>query len=216
MFIAKLKTATVLLCGIAALGLGTGGLLYQTRAGAADSPQPGQDARAREKSLLEELEKVRKDAFIQRDRAEAERKRAEEALLALKEQLAKAQEAERRARQEAERALYADRVRQAQQGLASKPEERKALDRLAEVQAEARERFKKERQELMERMKKLEAEERDTLMKLEAQAGELRKQMPRGASPDGDKLDRILERLDRIERRLEKLERSGPSSGASK
>jgi RNA polymerase sigma factor (sigma-70 family) len=42
MFIAKLKTATVLLCGVAVLGVGTGGLLYQTRVGAADSSRPGQ------------------------------------------------------------------------------------------------------------------------------------------------------------------------------
>ena len=220
MFIAKIKTASVLLCGVAVLGLGTGGLLYQTRAGAADTPQvgrkptadeekarrPSEDARAREKSLLEEVEKARKEALMQRDRAEAERKKAEAALLALKEQLAKAQEAERLARQEADKARYADNVRQAQQELASKPEERKALDRL---QAEARERFKKERQELMERMKQLEAQERDTLAKLEAEAGELLKQRNRRASPDGDKLDRILERLDRIERRLERLERGG-------
>src|SRR5262245_25410582 len=88
MFIAKIKTATVLLCVITVLGLGTGGLLYQARAGAADTSQlgrkptadeekarkssdsPSEDARAREKSLLEELEKARREAEMQRDRAE--------------------------------------------------------------------------------------------------------------------------------------------------
>jgi hypothetical protein len=223
MFLAKIKTATVLLCGITVLGLVTGGLLYQARVGAADTPQvgrkptadeekarktggsPSEDARAREKSLLEEEKKARREAEMQRDRAEAERKRAEE----LKVQLDKAQEAERRARQEAEKALYADRVRQAQQELSPKLEEWKALDSLAELQAKTRERFKKERQELMERMKQLEAQERDTLAKLEAEAGELQRPRNRRASPDGDKLDRILERLDRIERRLERLERGG-------
>jgi hypothetical protein len=243
MFIAKFKTATVLLCGVAVLGLGTGGLCYQTRAGAADTPQvgrkptadeekarksggsPSEDARAREKSLLEEVEKARKEALMQRNRAEAERKRAEDALLALKEQLAKAQEAEQLARQEADKARYAENVRQAQQGFRAKREEQKGLDRLAELQAKTRERFKQERQELMERMKKLEAEERETLAKMEAERGELLRQQnvrqparPAGGQPPqgGDKLDRILERLDRIERRLERLERGGPSSGGRK
>lgn len=78
---------------------------------------------------------------MERNRTEAERKRAEE-------QLAKAQEAERRAPQDAEKALYADRVWQAQQDRGPK------LDRLAALQAEARGRFKKERQELMERGEK--------------------------------------------------------------
>jgi RNA polymerase sigma factor (sigma-70 family) len=39
MFIAKMKTATLVLCGVAALGVGTGGVYYQARVGAADSPQ---------------------------------------------------------------------------------------------------------------------------------------------------------------------------------
>lgn len=39
MFIAKIKTATLVLCGVAALGAGTGGVYYQTRVGAAASPQ---------------------------------------------------------------------------------------------------------------------------------------------------------------------------------
>jgi RNA polymerase sigma factor (sigma-70 family) len=230
MFLAKLKTVSVVLSGVVVLGLGTGGLLYQTRAGAADSPQPGQprpqrerdkeaaaaeDARAREKALLEELEKARKEALMQRDRAEAEHQRAEEALRALKEQLAKAQEAERLARQEAAKALYAQNVRQAQQELASNREERKGLDRLAELQATARERFKQERQELMERLKRLDALERETLEKFEAERHELQRQ-PNALQPAAgaaDKLDQILQRLERLERRLERLEQGAPSSG---
>jgi RNA polymerase sigma factor (sigma-70 family) len=39
MFIAKIKTATLIVCSVAALGAGTGGVYYQTRAVAADSPQ---------------------------------------------------------------------------------------------------------------------------------------------------------------------------------
>lgn len=149
--------------------------------------------------------------MIQRDRAEAERKRAEDALRALKEQLTKAQEAERRARQQAEKALYAENIRQAAKAFRPKPEEKEALTRPAEMQAKVRQQFERRRQALMEEMKKLEAEEGETLAKLEAEARELRRQQNRPASGQppqgGDKVDRILERLDRIERRLERLER---------
>jgi RNA polymerase sigma factor (sigma-70 family) len=231
MFLAKLKTMTVVLFGAVALGLGTGGLLYQTRAGAADMTQagrkptaeeekarrPAEDARERERALLEKLEQARREAEAQRDRAEAERLRAEEALRALKEQLAKAQEAERRARHQAEQALYAENVRQAQQQAGAKPEEAVRLKRLDEMEARLRERFKEERKTLTERLKHLEAEERDALAKLEAERGELLRQQNRGPNrpaggqqpQDGDKLDRILERLERMERRLEALEKGG-------
>ena len=240
MFLAKLKAVSVVLFGAAALGLGTGGLLYQTRAGAADSPQPGQkqpagpasanrssggaddllaqrqrekarpaaeDVRSREKSLLEELERARQEAVMQRDRAEAERKRAEETLRALKEKLA---EAEMAARQQAEKALYAQNVRQAQQQLGEKADE---------------DRFKQERQQLMERLKQLEAIERETLEKLEAERRDLLKRLnakqpnrqagPQ-AAPGGDKLDQILERLERLERRLDRLEQGRLPSGGKR
>jgi RNA polymerase sigma factor (sigma-70 family) len=39
MFVAKIKTAMMVVCSVTVLGLGTGGVLYQTRAGAADTPQ---------------------------------------------------------------------------------------------------------------------------------------------------------------------------------
>jgi RNA polymerase sigma factor (sigma-70 family) len=41
MLFAKLKTVTLLCCGVTALGMGTGGLLYQAQAGAFDSGKPG-------------------------------------------------------------------------------------------------------------------------------------------------------------------------------
>ena len=196
---AKIKAATVLLCGLTALGLSASALLYQARAGADDSPQ---DARAREKTLLEEVEKAREEAARQRDKAEAERRRAEEALLALKEQLAKAQDA-------AEKVRYAGNIRQAQQEFSTKQEAEKILERLAADRAATRERFLKERQELMERMRKLEASERETLAKMKTEEDELLKRLSVGrVAPAGDKLDRILERLDRIEQRLERLERA--------
>jgi hypothetical protein len=152
--------AKVFLCGVAALVLVTVGLLYQARAVAQ-----------------------------QRQRAEAERRQAEEQR-AFNEQAA---EARRLARQE--------------HGLA--PNLDKALAELAELRAAQLQRFLQERQKLMEQMAKLEAEERETLAKIDAKSNELQKQLKNRPAPEADKLDRILERLDRIEQRLERLERAG-------
>ncbi len=241
MFIAKLKTATVLLCGVAAFSVGTGGMLYQTSVGAADSPIPSQIRVAEQEpnrsgvnhddeatrlerdraklaaeeerlraALRAEVEKVHREAEMQRDRAEVAQRRAEEAARALKEQLAKAQEAERRARQQAEKALYAQNIRQAQQEFSPKQEAKRSLDRLAELEAKTREEFAKQRQVLMTQMKKLEAEERADLQKLQAERSRLMKQQGDDReSPARDKLDQILERLERMERRLERLEQGG-------
>jgi RNA polymerase sigma factor (sigma-70 family) len=101
MFIAKLKTATVVLCGVAALGLGTGGVVYQTRAGAAD-PQSGdrtvqerprraidagqekdkwrqiaEEAQAREKKMQAELESLRAELEEWRSRSRSQAAQAE-------------------------------------------------------------------------------------------------------------------------------------------
>jgi RNA polymerase sigma factor (sigma-70 family) len=224
MFIAKLKTATVLLCGVAALGLGTGGLWYQARVAAADSSRPGQklvavqaddeaarqerdraeEARAKEKSLRAEAEKVRREAEMQRERAEAERRRAEEALRALHEQQAKAKEAERQSRQRPEN------IQPGQQVVGPRQVGRQSLERLARIEAETRERFQRQRHVLMEQMQKLDAEERETLQKLADERSLVTKpQAENRAKPAGDKLDQILERLDRMERRLDRLERDG-------
>jgi hypothetical protein len=59
MFNAKIKFATVLLYGLTALGLCTRGLLDESQAGADDSSQ---DARAREKTLLEQVAQARAEA----------------------------------------------------------------------------------------------------------------------------------------------------------
>jgi hypothetical protein len=137
MFLAKLKTATVVLFGVAALSLGTGGLMYQTRAGAADARQAdritakrsgaetaqqekegdkraAEEARDRERALREQMERARREAEAARAeaqelrrRAEAERKRAEEMVRALQERL-------EAARRDEERARRADAVRQAE------------------------------------------------------------------------------------------------------
>jgi RNA polymerase sigma factor (sigma-70 family) len=103
MFVAKLKTATVVLCGVAALGLGTGGVIYQSRAGAA-GPQKldrgvqerpiraseteqererwkriAEEAQAREKKLQAELDKLRLEVELLRAQANDARQSKAEA-----------------------------------------------------------------------------------------------------------------------------------------
>ncbi len=121
MFIAKLKTATVLLCGVAAFGVGTGGLWYQTSVGAADSPRPVQ-IRVAEQQEANQSGDNRENEASRRERdqaklaAEAERLRA-----SLREQVEKARreaemqrdraEAAQRRAEEAMRALNEQRAR---------------------------------------------------------------------------------------------------------
>jgi RNA polymerase sigma factor (sigma-70 family) len=229
MFIAKVKTATVLLCGVATLGLGTGGIWYHTRVGAADFPilafnrladqaearrlddNSEDDAARQEKDVAKRaaqearlraaVEKARREAEAQQDRTEAERSRAQEALRQLKEQLAKAKEEEKLARKQAKKTRSADKAQKPKQD----------VNRLSEAETKTREQFKKARQTLMEQLKKLDAEEREALRKLKTERSLLQKQQKSQggdkASPSGDKLDRILERLERMERRLDRLER---------
>jgi RNA polymerase sigma factor (sigma-70 family) len=186
MFIAKLKTATVFMSGVAALGLGTGGLMYQTHVGAADSPRPGQsrvanqqeansddEASQREKDRAkraaeeelrarEEVEKARREAEMQRERAEAERRRAEEALRELREQLTKAQEAERRARRQAteRRAEAQETERRARQQAEAQETERRARHQAEAQETERRARHQAEAQEAEARAQAQEAERR--------------------------------------------------------
>jgi RNA polymerase sigma factor (sigma-70 family) len=141
----KLKTAAAVLFGLSAVGLGTGGLLYQARAGAAGPngvarAQPAeqqkdrvlgdslrsvaQGASERERALREQLEQARREveelraeAARQRDRAEAERRRAEAVLREAEERLRQVQAERAAARRDAEKLLYARSVQQAQQEL---------------------------------------------------------------------------------------------------
>jgi RNA polymerase sigma-70 factor (ECF subfamily) len=229
MFLAKIKTASVLLFGVGVLGLGTGGLLYQSRAGAFDSPHPtgraiasrpageaaqepgrkrAEDARDREQLLREELEKARQEVEKLRADAEAQRKRAEEAALAARAQRDKALQAERAARQQAEEVRYAEGVRKAAQEFNRAVEvnpgrfenQKRALAELDRMEARLREDFRQQ-------MKKLEEQHRKALDQLRLKRNEL---LGRNAKQVGneqpDKLDRILERLERLEKRLDNLE----------
>jgi RNA polymerase sigma factor (sigma-70 family) len=235
MLLAKLKTASVVLFGAAALSLGTGGLLYQTRAGAADSPQPGQQQpagpananrsssgvadvlaqRQREKAkLAAEDARAREQALLEelekaRREAEMQRRRAEEEHMRAEEALRALKErlAEAEvARRDKGKALYAQGVRQAQQQSGPKREEPPALERLAVEGAKARERFKEERQRLMERLKQLEVEERETLEKLEAGRRDLLKQA-NAPQPNRQPGPQAAPAGDKLDQILQRLER---------
>jgi hypothetical protein len=231
MFLAKVKTATVVLFGVAALGLGTGGLVYQTRAGAADSAQPArqaiadrpseaaqergdgrrvaEDAEARERALREALEEARREAEQQRQRAEAERKRAEEAVRALREQL-------EAARRDAVRVRFANAVRPAE-GEFTKGEEptrrgenagqRKALAEIELMAARINEQFEQQRRALHEQLRKLEEQQKQQLAELERQAYKLRRQDAPQPKPEGRPAPAGGDRLDQILQRLEQMER---------
>ncbi len=81
MFIAKIKTATLLLCGVAAFGVGTGGVYYQSRAGAADSTQVERVAQDNRNNFSEqqdrELDKLKRENQRLRDMLEKERDQKE-------------------------------------------------------------------------------------------------------------------------------------------
>jgi RNA polymerase sigma factor (sigma-70 family) len=224
MILAKLKTATMVLFGVGVLGLGTGGLMYQSRAGASDGQaiddRPTQDqggkraeqARDREQALREELErarieiaKLRNEARAQRAEEEEQRLRAEKAVQEARAQLDKA-------RQQAERARYAEAVQKAQQALKDpdlpkRPgrfeDQKRALEGLDLMEA-------KLRRDFQEQLKKLEEQHRKELEQLRLRRVELlgkqKLSQPNRANESADKLDRILERLERLEKRLDNLE----------
>jgi RNA polymerase sigma factor (sigma-70 family) len=236
MFLAKVKTVTVVLLGAAALGLGSGGLLYQARAGgqagggAAAGQQEDRARRAAEEA------RARLEAEKQRDKAEAALREAREQLEAARREAealrAEAQNQRDRAeaaRRQEERAHYAAQVSQAQrefekadpnrrqQGADPRQalNQRKTLADLEAMEATLREKFKAQRDALMTQLRKLEEHQQQDLAKLQqARNNLLREQAPsqagQGSAGGGDKLDRILERLERLERRLDRLERGRP------
>jgi RNA polymerase sigma factor (sigma-70 family) len=220
MFLAKVKTAAAVLIGVTALGLGTGGVLYQARGqtagmsvGGGDrvQAQVGKDAQrtpprpmesARERALREELEALRgqlaqaqAQAAAQRDRAEAERQQAEYTLRVAQAQLQQLQA-------QTDKAPVTD----IRPGRATDLEKQKALLHMD---------FEARRRQLHAELESLAAQHQRALADLEAAYGkrpltsgkEGAKQPPTQgqASGSGDKLDRILERLDRLERLVDRL-----------
>jgi RNA polymerase sigma factor (sigma-70 family) len=231
MFVTKVKTAAVVLVGVAALGLGTGGLMYQTRAGAADSAQPtrraianrpseaaperddgrlvAEEAKAREQALREALEEARREAEKQRERAEAERKRADEAVLALKEQL-------EAARREVELARNGNAVRASegefnkQAGPTRRGESAAQRTALAEIElmaARLNEQFDQQRRALQEQLAKLDEQHKQQLADLERQAEKLRREVASQPKSEGGLAPAGADKLDQLLQRLERIEK---------
>ncbi len=79
MFIAKIKTATLVLCSVAAFGVGTGGVYYQTQAGAADSLQVDRVAQENRRSTsklgISEIDRLKSENQQLRDMLARERDR---------------------------------------------------------------------------------------------------------------------------------------------
>jgi RNA polymerase sigma factor (sigma-70 family) len=142
MLLVKLKTVTAVLCGLTALGLGTGGVLYQARARASDPTQAGPAAAALRPAgsaaaaLDPDTRKLQQDREAERRAAERAREQELRAELeaARREALALRDEAERqrqraeveRQRAEAVLALAKDQARLAEAKLAALEEAAKA------------------------------------------------------------------------------------------
>jgi RNA polymerase sigma factor (sigma-70 family) len=209
MFIAKIKTATIVLCGVAALGVGTGGVVYQTRAGAADPQKLERVAQERPKRVAEVDQE--KDKW---------RRIAEEA-----------QAREKELRAELENAGYQSRLFRLQDQSplpgAIKPADRKAdpdaaLDKLARERAaliarhekhvaDLRRRLEAEQARLDVELKKRLAQLDDNKAKIMREHAAKQPNSRAGQKPaSGDKLDQILERLERLEKRLDRLEGRKP------
>jgi RNA polymerase sigma factor (sigma-70 family) len=184
MYLAKLKTVAVVVCGVAALGLGTGSMLYQARAGAPGGAlQVGdKDARAADEAqaLRDEVAALRRQVEDLKAEADKQRQRAEEA--------------ERRAKEDLAKALYAENV--ARRGAARK------LQPDDEAEARVKKEFDEARRALEQQLKELDAKEQEALAVLKA-----KRKVGQQPAPAGDKLDQVLERLERLEKRLDKLER---------
>ncbi len=221
MFIAKIKTATiVVLLGVAALGLGTSGVIYQTRAGAADSPKRDRDVQERPKGP--------RDGEQVRDKG---RRGDEEARPAERKGDRPRPEGERKAdrpRPEGERKGDRPRPEAERKGDRPRPEGERKGDRpqqdtsrtlslndlrtkRASLLAEHQERLRDleaKRKTLEERISlelaKLDRMEKEILKRQEANPSQPRT----GPVPArGDKLDLILQRLERLEKRLDRLEK---------
>jgi hypothetical protein len=201
--------------------------LYQSRAGAFDSPNPtsraianklprqavqddekkrAEQARDREQ-LLSELEKARKEIAKLRAEAEAQRQRAESALQEARAWRDHVWQAEKSARKQTEKGRNAEAVERVADPdvLYQKGYPTKALADLDAREAKLRRYFQ-------EQLKKLEEQQRKELDQLRLKRAELlgqnaTKPPPRGGNELSDKLDRILERLERLEKRLDNLER---------
>jgi hypothetical protein len=220
MLLTKLKTVTVVVFGIAALGLGTSGVLYQARAEAAQSQKVRQSQADKDgQEKLDEVQSLRKQlkealqqlADLTVEKAK-QRKQAEEAVRDALLQVEKMREAEKATRLDAEKALYAANMHLAQDELRKKRGHDPSLPSKDDAAARMRKQYEQRRQALQAELKSLEVDEQKELANLEQQQARTKvgQQQPSKPLEAGDKLDQILERLDRMEKRLDRIERGNP------
>ena len=228
MFIAKIKTATLVLCGVAALGVGTGGVYYQTRVGAADSPQVDRVAQDDRKSTSEpriseidrlklENKQLREMLKGERDRKAAYREKLNTFVNTHIKTIMQAEAVVKSALQENKPGtptLEILELAREQMEMLQKLHEKQYKDELERLQKQRAE-FDANHIEMMER-------ERDELADLDKRIEKIRseqaviqpnsrpgQQLPKRPPipANADKLDQILQRLERMEQRLERLER---------
>jgi RNA polymerase sigma factor (sigma-70 family) len=239
MLLAKLKTATVVFCGVAALGLSAGGVFYQARAGAHDSGSAGQqpalvqagaaDTAQEVKRLRHELEAARAEieklvleARQQQERAEMERRRAAEALAQADLQRKQAHDAELAARRQAERTLYATTIQQAERAfdkadLSAKGEKSLALGlKVAEPRQAQLEQVEKLRHSLQEQLVTLQKKLEWDLDGLDRQTAQRREELKQAYLQSREKLASDIAVLDakredlRIHSQPEKVGQAAP------
>jgi RNA polymerase sigma factor (sigma-70 family) len=233
MFIAKIKTATIVLCGVTALGVGTGGVVYQTRAGAAD-PQKvergvqgqlrptteadqeknkwrriAEEAQSREEALREELRKAHQELEKLRMHVEAqqrERDHLKEIYARMK--IQNEQNAQITARQRAEGTRVGRQNHLPHQD-ANRPADRKPdlkadLDKL-EVE---RDLLLRKHKELSEQLKKQLAELDQREVQIELQMKKIQMELTaKQPNPNASQKPPGGDKLDQILERLERLEK---------
>jgi RNA polymerase sigma factor (sigma-70 family) len=236
MFIAKIKTTALVLCSVAALGIGTGGVYYQTRAGAADSPQVERvvqgnrkNAPEMEQQVIDKLKRENESLKNALESAQVNEERLRRKLLELEAVLAKmramqedvALNARSRAsnrKQDPNPAL--EKIDQSSDLLKKKYQDQFENLRLhLQSLDEQQQRLQAERKRIETGMKELDhgfqkqvsdlQDMKKKVLQEQAKQGENQQKSKRGAMRvDDDKLDQILQRLERLEQRLDRLEKS--------
>jgi RNA polymerase sigma factor (sigma-70 family) len=228
MFLAKLKTTSAVLCGVAALGLGTGGLLYQARAGGADSDKPDgtpiklhqaqgqtdQDLRRALREAREREEALRKELAELRDELQRERAKAGNVVEHLRAGLLEhtPQDGQKTPRPEKGNTPIDTGAKPGQDPFVQGQPDRVPADNGKDVQrtrAAINEDYQRQRRALLDQLKVLDAEHQKALRDLDREQNLL-------ARPAGDRdtgtpglaetLKRVLDRLERLEQRLDRLE----------
>jgi RNA polymerase sigma factor (sigma-70 family) len=234
MFFAKLKAAAAVLVGVSALGLGTGGVIYQAqagrpqdgtqvqRSGGADVVQAkrGEETRAREERLRLELDQARLEVQQLRERLERVRQEADERresdearLRQAQELLTRSQDARPTEREEVGRG----RRRVAQAPIVRPVTEPGSLSPWSELQrqkAEMLEKFRVDRKNLEDQLRALDEHEKRMANEFDAKSAAVERQVSEArvrersapSSAIAESLEQILKRLEQMDQRLRRLE----------